>query len=336
MLPPSLREPILGMAEDGRGFVWVATANGVLRVDREKLLRGDFSDGDVREYGLPMAWAALEGVKRHRTLVADPRGRIWFSIGRGLSMVDPTQAGGALDAGDRPCRGHFGRRHPSVSPRRRAAGRRRLTFAYAGLSLSVPERVDFRYRLDGFDRDWSAAVAERAGRLYQPRARTVSVSRMASNSDGLWNGAEAAVRFEIAPLFWQTTWFRVASVALCVGAAGASIACACCQVARGLNVRFEERLAERTRIAQDLHDTLLQGFVSASMQLHVAADRVARGFAGAAGARARARAHVHASSTRDATPSAACARRRLPMAIWSRRSAGVQQELASPRPSSSA
>ena len=46
------------------------------------------------------------------------------------------------------------------------------------------------------------------------------------------------------------------------------------QVARGLNVRFEERLAERTRIAQDLHDTLLQGFVSASMQLHVAADRV--------------------------------------------------------------
>src|SRR5258708_12723841 len=46
------------------------------------------------------------------------------------------------------------------------------------------------------------------------------------------------------------------------------------RVARQLNMRFEERLDERTRIAQELHDTLLQGFVSASMQLHVAADRL--------------------------------------------------------------
>jgi signal transduction histidine kinase len=74
---------------------------------------------------------------------------------------------------------------------------------------------------------------------------------------------------------WQTTWFRLgAVVAIVLGSAGL-YRLRMHHVARQLNVRFEERLAERTRIAQDLHDTLLQGFVSASMQLHVAAGQVA-------------------------------------------------------------
>jgi signal transduction histidine kinase len=95
---------------------------------------------------------------------------------------------------------------------------------------------------------------------------------MASNSDGLWSGAEAAIRFEIEPRFWQTVWFRLSALMLCAMIGWSMYRLRVIQVARQLNVRFEERLAERTRIAQELHDTLLQGFMSASMQLHVAAD----------------------------------------------------------------
>ncbi|HZA36808.1 MAG TPA: histidine kinase, partial [Vicinamibacterales bacterium] len=99
----------------------------------------------------------------------------------------------------------------------------------------------------------------------------------ASNSDGLWNGAEAAIRLDVAPMIWQTTWFRFSAIVLGLAGAWGMYRLRVLQVARGLNVRFEERLDERTRIAQELHDTLLQGFLSASMQLHVAAENLPAG-----------------------------------------------------------
>ena len=97
---------------------------------------------------------------------------------------------------------------------------------------------------------------------------------MASNSEGLWNGQEATLDFEMAPAFWQTWWFRLCVVAACALAILALYRLRLRQLTRQLNLRFEERLSERTRIAQELHDTLLQGFISASMQLHVAVDRL--------------------------------------------------------------
>ncbi len=96
----------------------------------------------------------------------------------------------------------------------------------------------------------------------------------ASNSDGLWNGQEATLDFEMAPAFWQTWWFRLCVVGACALAILALYRLRLRQLTRQLNLRFEERLGERTRIAQELHDTLLQGFLSASMQLHVAVDRL--------------------------------------------------------------
>jgi hypothetical protein len=78
----------------------------------------------------------------------------------------------------------------------------------------------------------------------------------------------------VDPLFWQTWWFGVSVVAVLLLAGLALYRFRLHQLARRLNLRFEERLAERTRIAQELHDTLLQGFLSASMQVHVMADRL--------------------------------------------------------------
>jgi signal transduction histidine kinase len=97
---------------------------------------------------------------------------------------------------------------------------------------------------------------------------------IATSGDGVWNGDEAVVSFSIAPAFWQTAWFRATLLLVVSAGVWAAYQLHLRQVRRRLNVRFEERLAERTRIAQDLHDTLLQGFLSASMQLHVAADRL--------------------------------------------------------------
>jgi ligand-binding sensor domain-containing protein/signal transduction histidine kinase len=271
---PDLRAPILGFADDGRGWLWIHATDEILRVNRQALAGDALQPGDVRRYGIADGLLGLASIKRHRIVAQDRHGRIWFALTRGLSMADPARADG--------------RALPAVTvveqltadgvsvdmhgPVRLSPGRRRIAVGYAGLSLAVPERVRFRYRLDGFDREWSEPVAERQAVYTNLAPGPYRFRVVASNSDGLWNGSESSLSFEIQPAMWQAAWFQLTAVA-CAGLAGWGLyRLHVRQVSRRLSARFEERLAERTRIAQELHDTLLQGFVSASMQLHVTVD----------------------------------------------------------------
>ena len=275
-VPAALGVPILGLADDRKGAMWVATAERIVRADRARLEAGALREGDVREYGIADGLLGIEGVKRHRSVVADSGGRIWVSTRRGLSMADAGRAGvpalpalpqiETVTADGTPVDGMRGQRVP---PRPQ-----RITVAYTGLSLAIPERVRYRYRLDGFDRDWSAPVPGRQAVFTNLGPGPYRFRVVASNGDGAWTGPEATVGFEIEPAVWQTRWFRL-SILLAAAMAGAGIyRLRVRHLARQLHLRFDERLAERTRVAQDLHDTLLQGFVSASMQLHVAAERL--------------------------------------------------------------
>jgi len=269
-VPESLREPIFGLAEDRNGWLWIATSSHVMRVNRDKLLRGSLGAGDAREYGSADGLASAEGVKRSRSVVADPLGRIWFSLNRGISVVDP----GRLSGSSVPTTAHIqaisadGSSFDLQGAIRIPAAPHRVTFSYAGVSLSAPERVRFRYRLDGVDRDWSepAPVREAIYPNLGPGAYHFHV--IASNSEGLWNGAEATLRFEIEPLFWQTWRFRLAGALAVVFAVFAVYHLRLRQLTRRMNLRFEERLAERTRIARDFHDTLLQSFQGVLLKFH--------------------------------------------------------------------
>ncbi|MGA9769002.1 MAG: two-component regulator propeller domain-containing protein [Blastocatellia bacterium] len=275
-VPESLHEQILGVTESRNGWLWISTSNHVLRVARDKLLTGVTSAADVREFGLADGLPGVEGVKRHRSVVADPLGRIWFSTNRGPAIIDP----GQVPDNSVPAIAHIegvtvdGTAVELKGAVRIPGGRQRITFSYAGLSLSIPERVRFRYKLDGFDPDFSEPVATREAVYTNLGPGSYSFRVIASNSAGLWNELESAIQFEIEPIFWQTLWFRLS----CVMVIGLAILffyrLRLHRLTRQLNVRFEERLAERTRVAQDLHDTLLQGFLSASMQLDVASEHL--------------------------------------------------------------
>ena len=271
---PVLREQILGLAEDRYGWLWMATLNHVVRVKRDKLLRGALDDGDVREYGLADGLRGVEGVKRHQSVSADPFGRIWFSLKRGISVVDPAR----LIRNSAPAIVHVeaisadGRAMNTGHAVRIPGGHHRITLGFTALSLSVPERVRYRYQLEGFDTAWSEPVAQREAVYTNLNPGKYRFRLIASNPDGVWNSDETSLSFEVAPLFWQTWTFRVAALFACAGIILAFYRLRMRQLAERLNLRFEERLAERTRIAQELHDTLLQGFLSASMQVHVAAD----------------------------------------------------------------
>ena len=274
--PASLREPIFGIQEDRTGSLWIAAANAILRVDRDKTLRNTLRDADVREYGPEDGLRSPQGVNRFRSVVADSLGRIWFSTNGGLSFVDPRP----MAFNSAPTLVHVegfsadGRSFQVGERLRIPSPHQKIMLSYAGLSLAVPERVRFRFRLDGFDKDWSEPTAAREAVYTNLDSGPYRFRVMASNSDGLWNSSEAVLQFEVEPVFWRTWWFELSCVALLAGLVLLFLRLRAIQLTRRLNLRFEERLAERTRIAQDLHDTLLQGLLSASMQLHVADERL--------------------------------------------------------------
>jgi signal transduction histidine kinase/ligand-binding sensor domain-containing protein len=269
-----LREEILGIAEDRYGSLWLATSGHVLRVNRENLWRGTLDDRDVREYGLADGLRGLEGVKRQKSVITDPSGRIWFSLNRGISVVDPAR----LTGNPLPANAHVqgasadGRPISILGAVHIPGGRQRITFSYVGLSLARPDRVYYRYQLEGYDHAWREPVTSREADYTNIPPGRYRFRVMATNPDGAWSTDEAALTFAVDPLFWQTWWFRLSLVVGSVACMLALYRIRMRQVTGRINMRFQERLAERTRIAQELHDTLLQGFLSASMQVHVAAD----------------------------------------------------------------
>jgi signal transduction histidine kinase/ligand-binding sensor domain-containing protein len=275
-VPPSLQEQILGIAEDHLGWLWISTSNHVLRVKRESLLRNSLGEADVREFGLHDGLHGTEGVKRQQSVFADSHGKIWFSMNRGISVTDPSRA----IAASAPAIIHIeevsseGNPVSLAGPVHLAGAHRRVTFSFTALSLSVPDQVRYKYKLEGVDEGWSLPTSEREVTYSNLSSGDYRFRLLASNSAGLWNSQESEVSFKIQPAYWQTWWFRLSGVLFVVLAVLLFVRLRMRALASRMNMRFEERLAERTRIAQELHDTLLQGFMSASMQLHVADDRL--------------------------------------------------------------
>ncbi|MBC8166698.1 MAG: hypothetical protein H7Y20_12595, partial [Bryobacteraceae bacterium] len=137
-----------------------------------------------------------------------------------------------------------------------------------------------RYKLEGFDQRWSEPTNGREAVYTNLGPRTYRFRVIASNRVGVWNSREASAEFEIEPAVWQALWFRSAAGLGCLAIAFGLYRFRLHQLTQALNMRFEERLSERVRIAQDLHDTLIQGFLSASMQLHIAEKQLPEGSPG--------------------------------------------------------
>jgi len=261
-VPDSVREEIFAIAEDKAGALWMATAKHIVRVDRDKLLRQAVASSDIREYGLDDGLLSTQGVRRHKSIAVDPGGGIWFSTNRGLSFVSPT----SVKFDSAPPLVHVdgisvdGRLIHLGEQIRVRPPHQKITLSYSGLSLSFPTRVRFMYRLDGFDQSWTEPTSTREATYTNLESGQYRFHVMASNSYGQWNASEAVISLEVDPAFWQTWWFRALCVAAFLALLWALYQLRLRQVAQQFNLRLEERVGERTRIARDLHDTLLQSF----------------------------------------------------------------------------
>jgi signal transduction histidine kinase/ligand-binding sensor domain-containing protein len=272
-VPDSLQGEIYGLATDDSGNLWATTDRRVVSISRASLLGQSKGPAVARQFGTADGLPSTRGIRRDHSVARDPSGRIWFSLQGGLCVVNPSLPSVVAPAlvkvesvaiDGRPLGPGPVAHYPSNG--------RRVVFNFIGVSLSVPGRVRYRYLLDGYDSDWSQPNESReAAYTSLPPAR-YTFRVMASNSEGLWNGAPASVPLEVEPQLSQTWWFRVTGGCLTVAAILAGFRYRLARVHAAMNLRFEERLAERTRIARELHDTLLQSFQGLMLRLQVVDD----------------------------------------------------------------
>jgi signal transduction histidine kinase len=197
-------------------------------------------------------------------------GHLWFATRKGVAIVDPS------DLRENPT-------PPSVVVERFTVDDTRLNstsveitippghvhygFEYAGLSYASPSRVRYRYILEGFDKQWTQAGSRRNAYYTNLPPRHYRFRVQAANEDGIWNEAGAEVAFAIKPRFYRTLWFSGLATLVLIGIIFAIYR----MRVRAIRSRFDAILAERNRIAREIHDTLAQGFVGVSVQLELTA-----------------------------------------------------------------
>jgi signal transduction histidine kinase/ligand-binding sensor domain-containing protein len=255
---------VSGMARTARGDLWLFGTEGLSRIGAEQLALALAQPGHEVDYERFDAHDGLLGaasqLRPMPSLVMADDGLLWMASANRVNWIDPSQ----ITRNPVP---------PQVLVQGLAIGEQRysplpgltlpkstsgLRIDFTALNLSMPERVRFRYRLDGVDLDWQDPGTRRQAFYTNLSPGSYRFRVVAANEDGVWSPREAELAFAIPPTFVQTLWFKL----LC--AVGAAVALGLLyrwrlrRVTRQLRERLGERADERERIARALHDTFLQ------------------------------------------------------------------------------
>ena len=247
-----LRENIYQLLEDDSHQFWFSTNKGIFTVARsalEDLAAGGTHPPDFHAYGTKDGMRSAEFNGGNTSAgTRTPDGLLWFPSIRGIVRIDPSHIGTnalpppviieqiAVDG--KPLTLTDG---ASVAP-----GAERWEFHYTGLSLRVPQRSLFKYRLDGFDKDWVDAGSRRTAYYTRLPPGSYTFRVIASNDDGVWNDIGARFRFTLKPHFYQTYWFALLCILAMLAVAGACYRWRVGRLRR-LASALSEQVALRTR-----------------------------------------------------------------------------------------
>jgi signal transduction histidine kinase/ligand-binding sensor domain-containing protein len=255
---------ITGIAQTRSGDVWINTGRGVVRysaaeLDRafdNPLYRPTFEQLDYRD--------GVQGVARQgqpvSTIQSDAQGRIWFVTNDSLQWIDPAKQFGNPYPPPVYVKSVWadGKQYDPGDAIKLPAGVTSLQIEYTALSFSSPRRVQFRYRLDGVDKEWINPGTRRQAYYTNLSPGSYRFSVIASNNDGVWNDQGAQIIIDLPPRFYQTRWFEALETLVVVALAAMAYFARIRRVTRNIHLQSEARYEERERIARELHDTLLQ------------------------------------------------------------------------------
>ena len=254
---------VIAFIQDKEKHWWLYTRCGVV----------GFSDAELQKW-----WANADAVIQNRVYDAfdgaQPNigsfnaaastsdGRVWFSSGVVVQMLDPSRMSQSAGPAAATVESLIVDRKEFAAIDNLEVGPhvRDLQIDYTSPTFSIPQKVKFRYKLDGYDDDWHEAGPRRQAFYTDVPPRKSTFRVMAANSDGVWNERAATLAFSIAPAYCQTTWFRAVSAASFVALLWAAYRYRMRRVQHAFALTLDARVGERTRIARELHDTLLQSF----------------------------------------------------------------------------
>jgi signal transduction histidine kinase/ligand-binding sensor domain-containing protein len=273
--------------EDDDHSIWLYMACGLVRIARREL---DAWATDSKRMIQGKVFDSSDGARIRATagrysprVAKSADGRLWFDTGDGVSVVDPSHL-------------NINKLLPPVNIEQITADRktywnsisdaaslvrlpplvRDLEIDYTALNLVAPEKIRFRVKLEGWDGDWKDAGNDRKAFYSYLPPRNYRFRVMACNDSGMWNEAGASFDFSVAPAYYQTTWFRALCVAAFLGLLWALYQFRLHRLQRQFNAGLEARINERTRIARELHDTLLQSFHGLMFQFQAARNMLPR------------------------------------------------------------
>lgn len=252
-----------GLAQTDRE-TWLLGASGLVRIqnaDLERAFKDPKAGLPARIFDLKDGLPGPASYKYRSDLAVGGDGRVWIATSAGIAWLDPARL--PVNTAPPPVTirsvsvdGAKTYRPTSlVLPR----GAKALEISYAALSLAIPERVRFRYRLEGVDADWVEAGSRRQAFYTNLKPGKYVFRVRAANNDGVWNEQGASVALELPPTLVQSRLFLLLCAVVAAGALVAAYQWRMRALSQRLQAGLRERMAERERIARELHDTLLQG-----------------------------------------------------------------------------
>ncbi|WP_404366598.1 two-component regulator propeller domain-containing protein [Sphingomonas sp. MMS24-J45] len=257
---------VTGILQSADGSTWMIGVNGIVRVSTAALTAAFNRPGTAlpfERFGYYEGFSARSYMNEANDIAQDASGRIWFATNKGLAYIDPARiTRNTLPPGVViTSLAAAGRRWTEMAQLiDLPAGTDRLQIDYTALSLTDARANRFRYRLEGSDTGWTDAGDRRQALYTNLGPGTYRFHVIAANNDGVWNREGAVVHFRIAPRFYQTIWFACVCAVAAFGILWLLYRRRVRVVAERTRARIEAQLAERERIARELHDTLLQGF----------------------------------------------------------------------------
>ena len=268
-----LRETILQVLEDDTHRLWLTTNKGLITVSRpalDALAQTGSGTLDFHVYGIAdgLRTAEFDGGNTAAGC-RTPDGRLWLPSIRGIVRVDPAH----VRTNTLPPIVHIEEVTADAVPLALTQGlevkpgRQQWQFHYTALSLLAPLRTEFRYRLEGFDKDWIDAGDRRTAYYTHLPPGTYTFHVIAANNDGVWNNTGASFRFTLQPLFYQTLWFALLCGLVVVCAGGGWYRLRMGRLRR-LASNLSDQVAQRTRDLESANTELLHAKERAELAVH--------------------------------------------------------------------